>query len=148
MLEIATQLSEFRKLFQRTYHSVNARFVTEIIKQAIEEPQDHAEDKPKRVICLQRRNRCIAAVVLLPKRGGAVKSLLLTSTKHEKSFRELLDKASGIAGKLGGRKMYFLHPVRDSDVVQILRRDGFQSEGLLRAPYSSGQDVIVLSKFI
>ena len=60
----------------------------------------------------------------------------------------MLDGALEMVSHLGGRKLYFLHPIVDAETILLLKSHGFQAEGLLLAPYVPGQDVAVMSKFV
>jgi predicted transcriptional regulator/RimJ/RimL family protein N-acetyltransferase len=141
-------VADFAKLFEATWSPVSQEFASAIVDQVLDEKTQDQSQKPKRLVCLKRERHCIGAIALLPKRGGAVKGLLLRGTRHVQSLHALIDSASGLASALKGRKLYFLHPVFDSLALTIFRSTGFQTEGLLRAPYRPGQDAVVLSKFL
>lgn len=143
-----TLADDFAKLFAATWSPVSREFASAIVDQALDDRIPDQSEKPKRLVCLRRGQHCIAAIALLPKRGGAVKGLLLRGTGHVDSLRTLIESACGLASVLKGRKLYFLHPVLDSAAISILRSAGFQTEGLLRAPYGPGQDAVVMSKFL
>jgi hypothetical protein len=137
-----------RSMFEKVWSPVSKAFVKRILTEAIDKQTSRHHEKPKRIVCLQSGHLCSAAILLLPKRGGAVKGLLLRSTSHERSLKKLCDEALGEVARLDGRKLYFLHPVADACGVVFLKSNGFRPEGLLRAPYSPGQDVIVMSRFV
>ena len=139
--------ADFKRMFELTWSPVTMKFADAVVRQALTAEVAHAA-KPKRLVCLSSGGHCVAAVVLLPKRGGAVKAMLLRSAAGERSNIELIEAAATTARAIGGKKVYFLHPIYDSNVVRLLRRAGFQHEGLLRAPYRAGQDVVVLSRFL
>jgi hypothetical protein len=143
-----TLVSDFKRLFDSTWSIVPYSFAKAIVRQAVDHPKTHHSQKPKRLVCLCRGRHCIAAILLAPKRGGAVKGVFLRGTRHQQSLRSLLGEAHALARRLHGRKLYFLHPALDPVVLSTLRTSGFQSEGLIRAPYRPGQDVAVLSKFL
>jgi predicted transcriptional regulator len=140
--------ADFAKLFEATWSPVSKAFARAIISQALDERNRDQTEKPKRLVCLRDGRHCIAAIALLPKRGGAVKGLLLRGTRHVLSLTGLVNDACRLAASLKGRKVYFIHPVLDSLALGILRSSGFQTEGLLRAPYRPGQDAVVMSKFL
>lgn len=139
---------DIRAMFGRTWSPVSESFVRALIRQAVEEKATQHHEKPKRLVCLGTGDSCRAAIVLLPKRGGAVKGLLLNGTTHRPSLQQLLNDALTCTTRLNGRKLYFLHPVVDADAVAFLKSSGFRAEGLLRAPYVPGQDVIIMSRFV
>ena len=147
-LEREILIADFAKLFRSTWSKVTTSFAKAIVDQALNDRATDQSVKPKRLVCIWHSNHCIAAVALLPKRGGAVKGVLLRGTRHESSLKDLIAASSSVASDLGGRKLYFLHPVLDSIVVAILRSTGFQAEGLLRASYKAGQDAVVMSRFL
>lgn len=139
--------ADFKRMFELTWSPVTIQFAEALVRQAMKKEVAHAA-KPKRLVCLTSGGHCVAAIVLLPKRGGAVKAMLLRSASGESSSGQLIEAAANVARNIGGRKIYFLHPVYDASVVRLLRHAGFQQEGLLRAPYRAGQDVVVMSRFL
>lgn len=140
-------VADFAHLFGSTWSPVSRRFARAIISQAVK-PEHRQKAKPKKLLCLEHHGRCVAAMVLLTKRGGAVKGVCLRGTSHLPSLRALLDAACALSLDLGGRKIYFLHPLTDSPILRLLRSASFQSEGLIRAPYRAGQDAVVMSRFL
>ena len=141
-------VSAIKSMFGRVWSPVSSKFVEELLRQSIDDKTVRHHEKPKRLVCLRTKDTCSAAIVLLPKRGGAVKGLFLRTTNHEPSLVELCERAFKEVIELGGRKLYLLHPVVDSRAIIFLKSNGFRAEGLLRAPYVAGQDVIVMSRFI
>lgn len=141
-------IRDFRSMFENTWRAVSVDFARKLITQAVDLETAKQHEKPKRLVCLGSEGKCIAAAVLLPKRGGAVKGILLRSTNHTSSISKLLEAALTMAVGLRGRKVYFLHPVMDSTALGMLHRAGFHAEGVLRAPYVAGQDVMVMSRFL
>jgi predicted transcriptional regulator/RimJ/RimL family protein N-acetyltransferase len=141
-------LRDFKEMFERIWPPVSDGFVHELLRQSVEERATRHHEKPKRLICVGKDERVFGAVVLLPKRGGAVKGLLLRNTNDRETVRRMLDGALEMVTHLGGRKLYFLHPIVDAETILLLKSQGFQAEGLLLAPYVPGQDVAVMSKFV
>ena len=135
-------------MFERIWPPVSDRFVRELLRQSVEEKATRHHEKPKRLVCVGKGGRAYGAVVLLPKRGGAVKGLLLRHTNDRETIRKMLDGALEMVTQLAGRKLYFLHPIVDAETIVLLKSYGFQAEGLLLAPYVPGQDVAVMSKFV
>jgi len=78
---------------------------------------------------------------------GAIKALLLSASNNQKVFRELLILAERRAMKTGKRKLYFIHPMADDEVLSCLAENGYTAEGILRSPYREGQDAVVYSRF-
>jgi predicted transcriptional regulator/GNAT superfamily N-acetyltransferase len=144
--------SAFKEMFEQVWHPVTAAYAKRIVAEVlgrVRAPRANVlPAKPKAMVCAGSRGRCIAAVVLLPKRGGAVKGVLLRSTDHALTIEKLLKAATESAREAGHRKFYFLHPVDDFSAVRLFRGLGFTLEGLLRAPYVQGRDVVVAAKFL
>jgi predicted transcriptional regulator len=139
---------DFKEMFERIWPPVSDGFVRELLRQSVEQKATEHHEKPKRLICVGKGGRVFGAVVLLPKRGGAVKGLLLRNTSHQETLRKMIDGALEMVTELGGRKLYFLHPIVDAETILFLKSQGFQAEGLLVAPYVPGQDVAVMSRFV
>jgi predicted transcriptional regulator len=140
-------VSDFVEMFRATWRPVSRKIAADIIAQATHN-ETQLSKKPKRLTCLKRGEECVGAIALLPKRGGAVKGVLVRNTTDSSSLADLVNSATRIASGLGGRKLYFLHPVSDWFVIPVLRYLGFRAEGLIRAPYKPGQDVVVMAKFL
>ena len=60
---------------------------------------------------------------------GAVKALLLSASNNQKLFRELLILAEHRAMKTGNRKLYFIHPMADDEVLSCLTENAYTAEG-------------------
>jgi predicted transcriptional regulator/RimJ/RimL family protein N-acetyltransferase len=119
-----------------------------IIVKALMPGSKRYEDKAVHLAWVGHGSACLALVLMIPKRGGAVKGLCFSKTKHLPSLHRLLKLAELDAVARGRRKLYFLHPVLDDFVVRALKTRGYISEGLLLEPYQPGKDVVVLSKFL
>lgn len=141
-------VNDFKTMFERIWREVPEKFVRGFLKQSIEEKATEHHKKPKRLVCLGKNGQIFGAVALLPKRGGAVKGLLLRNTSDRASVKKMVDASFDMVSQLGGRKLYFLHPITDSETILLLKLQGFQAEGLLLAPYVPGQDVVVMSRFV
>jgi hypothetical protein len=118
-----------------------------VVGDARRRESDTYEFKPKVLVPAVSAKHVVAAVVLLPKRGGSMKGLLLSSTAHRPSITRMVERAESIAVEWQRRKLYFLHPLLDTPIIELLLAAGYSAEGLLRAPYRARQDVLVLSKF-
>jgi predicted transcriptional regulator len=141
-------LRDFKEMFERIWPPVSDGFVRELLRQSVEQRATKHHEKPKRLICVGKGARVFGAIVLLPKRGGAVKGLLLRNTNDRETVRKLIEGALEMVTQLAGRKLYFLHPIVDAETILLLKSHGFQAEGLLLAPYVPGQDVAVMSRFV
>ena len=106
------------------------------------------ENKPVRIFCIGNRGKCVALVLVVPKRGGAVKALLLSVTHHSESLMALLNYVETELRALEKRKLYFVHPSDDSEIVNILKSCSYSVEGLLQEPYRKGQDAVILAKML
>lgn len=104
--------------------------------------------KPRALIALCAGTSVVAGLVLSAKRGGAMRGVLGTVTSHRPSLLRLLGAAEGVATKAGRRKLYYLHDQISPLSLEVLREQGYVTEGLLREPYMPGQDLIVVSKFL
>jgi len=133
-------------MFAATWHSTDVAFVEGVVDAALVERSGHP--KPRSLICLASKGKCIGAVVLVQKRGGAAKGLLLRVTDNRGALRRIIEGAEARAVEDKRRKLYFLHPLEDRTAVALLREAGYLPEGLIREPYTAGQDVIILSRFL
>jgi hypothetical protein len=104
------------------------------------------EQKPLHIIWLRRAKRIHGALVLVPKRGGALKALLLSATSHRRSLSKLIKAGEDYARETGQKKLYYIHPIDDALMVGLLRAKGYLAEGILREPYQIGRDNLVLSR--
>lgn len=142
-------IQDFIDMFQSTWSArPTPNFAAEIISQAVDNPSHKHHEKPKRMVCIGAQNHCIAGAVLLPKRGGAVKAMVLRNTSDQPTIVKLITRTVDEVVHLGGRKLYILHPLTDAAMIVLLHSNAFKAEGLLRAPYVPGQDVIVMSRFV
>lgn len=105
------------------------------------------EDKPIALLAMASRKKIIGLLLLVPKRGGAVKALVMSETAHRASIQQLLELAEEMAQVAGKRKLYFLHPIADNEIISLFVERGYSAEGVLRSPYRQGQDAAVYSRF-
>jgi predicted transcriptional regulator len=141
-------ISAFRKLFSNTWTRVSASTASQMIDGYFRRSRRMTyEDKPIALLAMATRKRIIGLLLLVPKRGGAVKALLLSDTAHRDSILELLKVAEEVAKTAGKRKLYFLHPIADNKIISLFVARGYAAEGVLRSPYRQGQDAAVYSRF-
>lgn len=136
------------RLFSSVWLGQGEEFAKQIVRLASRRNTTVYEDKPLKIYCLKSKNACIAALLLIEKRGGAVKALLLSSTKHQQSLERMVKYAEANLVRKGKRKIYFIHPFDDSMTYLLLLRNGYRCEGILEEPYTPGQHVLVISKFL
>jgi predicted transcriptional regulator/GNAT superfamily N-acetyltransferase len=115
---------------------------------AISKDKKSYEDKPLQVFCLMDKRACHGLLVLIPKRGGAVKAICACSTSDPESIRSLLARGERQARDQARRKIYILQPQNDPVLTEILRGAGYRAEGNLREPYVAGLDCLVLAKLL
>jgi predicted transcriptional regulator len=139
-------VEQMRTMFAATWFPVDKAFMTKLVASALSARA--IEPKPKSMVAAASLDECVAAVLLVEKRGGSSKALLLRATDHAPTLRLVIAAAESEAQATSRRKLYFLHPVEDSAAVHLLRSLGYLPEGVLREPYVPEQDVLVLSKFI
>jgi len=135
-------------LFESTWLISGERFADQVLKMASRTKIKEYEDKPLSLYCLKSGTKCTAVMLIIAKRGGAAKALLLSSTSHEESIAEMLESAEKNLTMRGKRKVYFVFPLTDQEMVVPLLRRNYRPEGILEEPYVPGQDVVVLSKFL
>jgi len=136
-----------KRLFANTWFEIDLEFATKIVDDSLDSSVTSYEEKPKWLMCLRDGDSCIGAAIMLPKRGGAIKALIARGTSDRGSLKQLIKKTEEIAKEQSRRKIYFLHPIADHEVIDLLIAGGYLPEGLLRAPYVDGRDVVVYSKF-
>jgi hypothetical protein len=87
----AALIDSLRQMFATTWFPTRRKFFERIVRQAISK---RATQKPKALICAAVTNSCVAAVAMLPKRGGAIKALLLTVTNDRVTLAALIRAVS------------------------------------------------------
>lgn len=137
-----------KKLFNATWFEIEKRFAQQIVDDSLDASLTGYAEKPKWLVCLSSHGQCVGAAILLPKRGGAVKTLIVRGTKDTSSLLRLIKGAESLANEQHRRKIYFLHPIGDHQFVDLLISRRYQGEGLLREPYVAGRDVVVYSRFL
>lgn len=141
-------VSAFRTLFSHTWTRVSTTTASEMIGGYFRHSKRLAyEEKPISLVAVAGRKRLVGMVLLVPKRGGAVKALLMSGTMHRDTLRRLIKLAEGAVSRGKRRKLYFIHPMADDKVISVLVQYGYIAEGVLRSPYRKGQDAAVYSRF-
>jgi hypothetical protein len=134
-------------LFGESWTPVDDNFAERILKSALARGKPDPRNKAKRLVCVGANNKIRATTILLPKRGGSVKALLSTTTSDLETLNLMIDEVRRLCCSWNSRKIYFLHPLLDTLIVELLKGSQFQMEGFLRAPYQPGQDVGIFSRF-
>lgn len=146
---LAKKMSRFlHKWFLETWAPIEKQTIDKIIRRSSKAEGIAYEKKPVRLLCLMQKQNLCGALVLSPKRGGAIKALCFFSTNHKSTIHRLFDVAEKQATDWGKRKIYVLHPADDHLIIRILKGRGYRTEGILREPYRPQCDVLVLSKFV
>jgi hypothetical protein len=138
---------DFISLFSAAWTPIDDSFADRLLRNALVRTKPDPRNKSKRIVCIGSNQKILGVTVLLPKRGGAVKALLASSTSDEMSLRGMIEEVCRLSCRWEARKIYFLHPLLDSLVLRMLKEAQFQMEGFLRAPYKPGQDVGIFSRF-
>jgi GNAT superfamily N-acetyltransferase len=144
--------ADFRNLIldemNRWYGEIDGEFVTGIID-AQKRIDEGFKKKGKRVYVAITDDEVRGCCVATPKRGGSVKLVPLLFKNN--GTREM---AKGLLRRIQNdfedthRKLYIMLPHLQTDLLSLLRGEGFQIEGFLRDPYKPGIDNIFLGKFI
>jgi predicted transcriptional regulator len=138
----------FRTLFSMTWSKVNTATASKIIGGYFRKPKRVGyEDKPITVVGVAAKKKIIGLVLLIPKRGGAVKALLLSRTANHDALHHLIKLAEERVKFGQRRKLYFIHPIADTNIISSFVRHGYVAEGVLRSPYREGQDAAVYARF-
>ncbi len=134
------------RLFRKTFFEVDNSFGHRLVETFSQVGACNYEDKNRWLILGQRNSKIGATIILIPKRGGSVKGVILSESCHPSSLTTLIQKALSHCKSQNQSKLYFCHPFDDILILQTLISLGFENEGILRSPSSSHQ--IILSKFI
>lgn len=131
----------------KTHGDIDDGFVQSIVR-ATERFGHWYDEKGKSVFLLENEDEgIVGCVVATPKRGGSVKMAPLLvrckSTVMDPAER-LLHEVVLFFREMKKRKVYVLVPVPELAVINSCRRAGFSAEGILREPYLSGLDVVVM----
>ena len=134
-------------LFSKNWVKIDEDTAERVLKSALSRTKPDPRRKSKRIGCVANGTKIVAAAILLPKRGGAVKALLSTVTEDAKTIKLMIEEICLMICHWGSRKIYFLHPLLDGAVVDALKESQFQMEDFLKAPYRPGEDVGIFSRF-
>ncbi|HWC61927.1 MAG TPA: hypothetical protein VHC44_19725 [Verrucomicrobiae bacterium] len=140
-------VTAFHARFTSEWMTVPQKHSRAIINAAITDSRKTYEEKPVRLVGARAQDGTwLSFVLLVPKRGGAMKALLLTGTTNEATNRSIVHEAEQQGKALNKRKLYFCHAADDVPVLALLKELGYECEGVLAEPYRPNVDVMVLSK--
>jgi predicted transcriptional regulator len=141
-------ISAFGTLFSTTWSEANTATASKIIGGYFRNSKRVGyEEKPISLMAVGAGKRIVGLVLLVPKRGGAVKALLLSHTANHHTLHRLISLAEDAVVSARRRKLYFVHPIADTKVISSFVRHGYVAEGMLRSPYRQGQDAAVYARF-
>lgn len=134
--------------FTMTWFEPPISMAKKIVKNAARPGVATFEEKPIKLLCLKSKDSCVGVLMLVAKRGGAVKALLLSATSHKTSIERIIETAEKELKSIPKRKLYFIHPINDPSIITVLVQKGYRVEASLEQPYSIGQDAFLLAKFL
>lgn len=143
-------VKELRSLMQSTlvkyYATESESFYDHLVASSKAGLRDYASKS--KVIFRARQGETITGLaVCAPKRGGSVKIAPLIAWNRT-SLVALLDYIFIFSKQHGMKKIYATIPLAERGIVKQLMESGLDLEATLRAPYTTGQDFVVLSRKI
>lgn len=136
----------FIDLLAPHYGDLGAAFV-EGIERGLSISIDDLGRKPKRLLLANAGALVVGACVLSPKRGGAFK-IGPIAAEDRQAVQDLLTAAVDLNELKGMRKAYIHVPLLESPWLEACLALGFRPEGILREPYKSGVDLVVLGRLL
>jgi GNAT superfamily N-acetyltransferase len=130
------------------YDDIDRSFVAAMFSGA-QQGRASYEHKPKIVHTLFAGDRLIGVAPIAPKRGGTYKVapfIIDPAFRSRQAINMLLNACLQAAAQDQRRKIAIVVPVRDSNVIDGILSEAFYAEGILRSPYKTGSDMVVLSK--
>jgi predicted transcriptional regulator len=138
--------------FRELWSPLSSRLIRRIVSRADTWlTEERYEEKPLWLVPFgPRRNgkRISGVFMLVPKRGGAVKGMLFSNSINRESLTKLIGQVEQEMSRRQRRKLYFVHPFFDGELIAVFQRLGYRTEGVLNEPYGAGDDAAVLSKEI
>lgn len=133
--------------FSKDIVKINTSSARSFLKDSLRSGEDIPyEEKPKIALVVHHDEKILGLVILLPKRGGAIKGVISFGYNSLKNLRELIKKSEAVARKAKRHKIYFTIPDNRFDLISVLKEEKFQTEGILRKPYKENINIIVSSK--
>jgi predicted transcriptional regulator/RimJ/RimL family protein N-acetyltransferase len=136
------------RLLSDSGYAIDADRAALLVRRAKRKQDQPYESKPISMVCLADGAQCVGISILIPKRGGATKGILVSATEQRGSIVNLLIESEGRQRIRGRRKLYFTHPLNDHTLIEILLQSGYRTEGVLEQPYTPGLDAVVMSKHL
>jgi hypothetical protein len=145
--------TQFKKmvmdLMPINYDQIDEQFAINICS-ATKRTEESFRKKGKVVTIAKINKKLLSSAVLTPKRGGACKiSPLLIYPQYQRRevINELLIYSEEISQNiLRCRRVYTILPLNETRVIGVFRDRGFLSEGILREPYRTKVDTIIMGK--
>lgn len=131
------------------YEEVGTEFAENILKARNRFDKGY-KAKGKAVFVVESGGNLLGCCVGSPKRGGSVKLVpfIFTDGADSAIVEGLLSDVVMFFTNQGYRKVYSLVPHLQTGIIEILRHENFNIEGLIRAPYKHGVDNVFLGKFL
>lgn len=143
------ELEEFLlKNFHKFYFSVSRNWVRQQIKSAASFSKGKRNVFKPRLIYIGVGFSLVSAALVIFKRGGAVKVLIISDTTNVDSLERFINYIENSIVRLKGievRKLYTLVSILDNELIRSFYRAGYKQEGLIDKPYNSF-DMIMMSK--
>lgn len=139
----------FQQLMKTGGFPITGDMASMIIRSAAGPMAKVYEEKPLKLVFLRDKAKVLRGVVMLvPKRGGSIKGVVAIDRASRESAVAILGECELVARALARRKIFYLHPILDHSILEVFYEQGYNSEGIVRAPYMPGVDCIVMSKLI
>lgn len=134
--------------FSRDIAQIDLKIAKNFIKDACRKIDLTYEEKPKKLIFATLSSSVSILCICLPKRGGALKSVLLSSISCSNAVSKVVLAVEKYARSEGRHKLYFTVPEFRQDLTITLKDLGYRTEGILRSPYKKSVDIFLMAKFL
>lgn len=143
---IKSVATAYARMFSQTFFDIPKANILEMLTRALKPGRGYA-DKPRFFSYANAGRDVVAIATAIPKRGGAMRLVVLRDTADVPTIRGLIENVMTRAAEKGVRKITTTVPLEDVLVTEILIAADFRNEGILRSPYRPGQDVLLMSRF-
>lgn len=145
--KLKTQFVDFiQKQFSIDVIEISKKVAKNFVRDSFRSKDLTYEDKPKKIFAFSFRNKIGATALLLPKRGGSIKCVLLSSVKNVKLIREMINKVEEYAIQENRHRLYFTIPENRLDIIHALKEENYKIEGILHSPYKANVNFYVIFK--